>query len=271
MARKVFEITLFWSEKTIFKERIQTALEYAEVLYVAEGNESHSGKIKRPFLIPSLIAELDDNHKRRVVHVPVDFTNHSEKNPFAREKIVRDAALTELLKNPLFNPSSILIIQDFDEFISPAMANAIELELYGWKFWRSSVRLKQRLSIFKLNLQDIHDWSLSLAVTGSLARSVGFSPNEWRHRLAKKRSALTHHYFGWHHSYLGDAEFIRNKLESFAEASLTMVKNVTDQTINDSLANGRDLFGRDIQLNKIDYSKLEPIPALLSRKDLISS
>lgn len=260
---------MFWNEKTIFHERVSNTLEYAKKFYVAEGNESHSGKIKRPFQLPELIAKLPEESRSRVVFVPVDFSTISESNPFQREKIVRDSALTALKKDPDFNQDSILLIQDFDEFISPAMAGKIEKELFSWKFWVNAVRLKQRLTIYKLNLLDENIWGLSLACKGSLASKQDFSPNEWRHHLGKKQAPLTRSFFGWHHSYLGNAEFIRNKINSFAEADIEMVKNVTDEQIEMSLASGKDLYGRNIQLRPIDYEKQNPIPILLKRKDLM--
>ncbi len=260
---------MFWSEKTIFFEKVFNTLEYAKRFYIAEGNESHSGKVKRDFQLPDLIASLPENLRSRVVPILVDFNKISEKNPFTREKLVRDAALMELKKDPEFSKNSLLIIQDFDEFISPSKISQLEDLLFGWKFWIKAVRLRQHLSIYKLNLLDENDWSLSVACEGSLAMQNDFSANEWRHHFAKKKAKLTRDFFGWHHSYLGDAEFIRNKIDSFAEADISMVKNVTDEQIQKALNDGKDLFGRPIQLHPIQYSELDPIPVLQKRNDLM--
>jgi hypothetical protein len=163
-----------------------------------------------------------------------------------------------------------LLVQDFDEFISPSKIPALERELYNWKFWSKAIRPKQRLSIYKLNLLDANEWGLSLACKGSLVKQPDFSANEWRHHLGKKKARLTSGFFGWHHSYLGDANFIRNKIDSFAEADIAMVKNVTDEQIEQALTQGKDLFGRAVQLRPVQYENLDPIPTLLSRKDLLA-
>lgn len=269
MNHPIFEITMFWNEKSIFKERVLNTLEYARAFYIAEGNESHSGKIKRPFLVPDLLLELPEPIRSRVIHVPVDFSGSTETNPFVRERLVRDTALSALKGNPEFTDESILLIQDFDEFIRPQMAPGLEKELFGLRFWRSRIRIRQRLSYFKLNLKDGADWTLSLAVSGKLARTPSFSPNQWRHQFAKKKAPLTKNYYGWHHSYLGDVNFIRNKLDSFAEAGIDLVKNVTDEQILDRMNRGLDLYGRDIHFEKVNYANTDPIPALLHRTDLL--
>lgn len=260
---------MFWSEKTIFFEKVYNTLEYAKRFYIAEGNESHSGKVHRPFLVPELITQLPKNLRSRVVHVPVDFSLIQEKNPFAREKLVRDAALIELKKDPEFIEDSILLIQDFDEFISPKKIADLEKLLFNWKFWVKAVRLRQHLSIYKLNLLDENDWGLSLACAGSLVKQANFSANEWRHHLGKKKAKLSSDFYGWHHSYLGDVNFIRNKIDSFAEANIDMVKNITDDQIEKALSSGKDLFGREILLRPIQYQTMDPIPVLQKRNDLM--
>jgi len=99
----------------------------------------------------------------------------------------------------------------------------------------------------------------------------GFSANQWRHQFAKKKARLTKNFFGWHHSYLGDANFIRNKIDSFAEADIEIVKNISDEQIEKALSGGKDLFGRSIQLHPIEYAKLDPIPILQKRNDLMTN
>ncbi len=269
MQKNIFEISMFWNEKTIFFEKVFNTLEYAQRFYLAEGNESHSGKIKRPFQLPELLGQLPENLRSRVVFVPVDLSAVTEKNPFAREKLVRDAALTALKKDPEFSAESIVLIQDFDEFISPKKISLLEQMLFSWKFWVKAIRLRQHLSIYKLNLMDQNDWGLSLACAGSLVKKNDFSANEWRHHFGKKKAGITREFFGWHHSYLGDTEFIRNKIDSFAEANLEMVKTVTDEQIEKALSTGLDLYGRSIHLQPVEYQNLDPIPILQKRTDLM--
>ncbi len=108
-SRDIFEITMFWGETAIFTERVINTLGYAKRLYIAEGNESHSGEFKRPHQVPALLAGLPKELRERVVFVPVHLENTTEKNPFKRERMVRDAALNELREAPDFDANSILL------------------------------------------------------------------------------------------------------------------------------------------------------------------
>jgi hypothetical protein len=256
-------------KKLFFLKKFFNTLEYAKKIYLAEGNESHSGKIKRAFVLPELIQELPENLRSRVVFVPVDLSLSHETNPFVREKMVRDAALTELKKDPAFTHDSILIIQDFDEFISPAKISKLNELLFSWKFWVKAIRLRQHFSYYKLNLMDQDDWSLAIACTGALALRQDFSPNQWRHHLAKRKTKVSKEYFGWHHSYLGDAKFIRNKIDSFTEHNIDLVKNTSDEQIQLALSNGQDLFGRNTKFKTVAYENTDPIPILQKRTDLM--
>ncbi len=261
---------MFWGENVIFKERVVNTLQYAKRFYIAEGNESHSGKFRRDYQAPALLAGLPQDLQKRVVFIPVDLAASAERNPFERERMVRDAALNELRRAPDFSPDSILIVQDFDEFLIPErVVPILKEELFSWRFWRRSFRFRQHLSCYGLNVMGEGDWTLGFACLGSLALDPAFSANKWRHVSAKKKSPLARRNAGWHHSYLGDVSFIRKKIESFAEAEIEMVKAITDEQIEAALASGTDLFGRDLKFRIVDYDGMDPIPALRGRADLI--
>lgn len=265
----IFEITMFWNELPIFKERIENTLQYAKRFYIAEGNESHSGHLKRDFQLPNLLSQLPKELQNRVEFVPVDLAQSSLSDPFMREKKVRDSAFEVLKSSAEFNSNSVLVVQDFDEFLNPHHTQEILSQIWGWKFWVSGIRLRQHLSYYRLSYMDPADWTLGFACKGSLALKNDFSPNQWRHQLAKRRFGVTPNYVGWHHSYLGDQESIRNKISSFAEAEVDFVKKVTDEMIEKALTEGRDLYGREKVFARIDYAKTNPIPTLLKRSDLL--
>jgi beta-1,4-mannosyl-glycoprotein beta-1,4-N-acetylglucosaminyltransferase len=51
---------------------------------------------------------------------------------------------------------------------------------------------------------------------------------------------------GWHFTYMGGREAVRNKIESFGEQSLNLdwVKNGLENSINNAIERGRDLYNR---------------------------
>ena len=271
---KIFEIALYWNEDVIFEERIRNTLEYADTFYVSEGNESHSGLIKRdyfhfPKLLESLKARAPDLDLTRVVFIPVDLRN-APSSPTVREKLVRDAALEKLRVDGKMKSRDLLLIQDFDEFFLPSSRDTLLSYFSGLQFWRSVLRLKYRMTYYKLNLEEKSTpWDLVLAVRGTLALKKHFSPNFFRHSIRKKKFRRSQEFLGWHHSYLGDSKNVLEKIKSFAEAFIPVVKDVSEEEILARVSRGEDLFGRDFKYQKIDYATSGGIPVLSKRVDLL--
>lgn len=259
---RIFEVTMFWNEDALFRARIVNTLSYAERLYIAEGNESHSGAIKREYRLPQLIRDLPNELRSRVIPVLVPMEKHTGLTPFAREKIVRDAASTQLLQDQKLTRDDFLFVTDFDEFIHPDEARKIQTQFPWYVPFRRGMRLKQRLTFFRLNLLSPDDWTLAICLRGDELSRPDFSANRWRHEWAKKRLPITREFTGWHHSYYGDVAFIKNKIQSFAEANIDMVRQLTDEQIMSALESGSDLYGRGQVFQKIRYEDYQPIPAL---------
>jgi hypothetical protein len=271
--RKILEITLYWNEDVIFEERIRNTLTYADYLYVSEGNESHSGLIIRDeYHFPRLLAELKNKAPEldlsRVIFVPVDLSN-AGTSPYERELLVRDAALIQMKKDKILKPNDILIIQDFDEFLHPEAQQLLFAYFSPLALWRNVVRPKYRMTYYKLNLLEQNsDWDLVLILRGSVALKKSFSANFYRHDIRKKAFPTSKSYMGWHHSYLGNAAKIMEKIKSFSHALDPMVKEISEEEFLNRLTKGEDLFGRNFKYQKIDYSVQGGIPALSERTDL---
>ena len=58
---------------------------------------------------------------------------------------------------------------------------------------------------------------------------------------------------GWHFTYMGGADKVRKKIESWGEQSLNLpyVKDNIEQNLNDFLFSGRDLFFRPAKFTKV--------------------
>jgi hypothetical protein len=273
-ARSICEIALYWNEDVIFEARIRNTLAYANFFYVAEGNESHSGIIKRdefqfPKLLQGLAARAPELDLSRVIFVPVDLSN-AGASPVERERLVRDSALEKLKADQRLRAGDILLVQDFDEFFLPTSTPILLSYFSSWQAWRKVLRLKYRMTYYKLNLEEQSaPWDLVLAIRGSLALTKNFSPNFFRHSIRKRKFRTSREFLGWHHSYLGDSKKILEKIRSFAEAFIPLVKDISEDEILARVSRGEDLFGRDFSYQKIDYAKSGGIPALLAREDLL--
>jgi len=272
--RQILEITLYWNEDVIFEERIRNTLAYADFLYISEGNESHSGLVKRAeYQVPKLLAELQSRAPEldlgRVIFVPVDLSL-APPSPYIREKLVRDAAFHKMKQDNRLKASDILLVQDFDEFLHPNAKTFLFSYFSKLCFWRKVLRPKYRMTYYKLNLLEENSaWDLVLAIRGCMALRKNFSPNFFRHDIRKKAFPTSKSYLGWHHSYLGNATQVLEKIKSFSHALDPMVKEIPEEELLTRLTKGQDLFGRDFRYQKIDYAELKGIPELQKRSDLL--
>jgi beta-1,4-mannosyl-glycoprotein beta-1,4-N-acetylglucosaminyltransferase len=65
---------------------------------------------------------------------------------------------------------------------------------------------------------------------------------------------------GWHLSYFGDANFIKNKIENFSHQELN-TNNFTDLVkINEKINNCVDLYDRNIEIKKINIEDNNYLP-----------
>lgn len=84
-----------------------------------------------------------------------------------------------------------------------------------------------------------------LATVGMLRRVGG-------HRLRVERPARRVPAAGWHYSYAGGVEAIREKLRSFAHAEFSGAEFSDPRAIRAAVAGRRDLLGRDLRMRMVD-------------------
>ena len=60
---------------------------------------------------------------------------------------------------------------------------------------------------------------------------------------------------GWHFSYLMSEKEIQKKIKAWTHSELDTVENNNLETIKDRVRSNKDLFGTDITLTKIEFTK----------------
>jgi len=267
----IVETTMFWNEESYFAERVANALAYADYLVISESDVAFSKKLRRDYLVPGLIAELDDEQQRRVIFDPVDLEPLEEADYWQREAFVRDSGVRRLRREGLLKGREIVLAQDFDEFLHPAFAGALRSSL-GWPRWRKIVRPTYRCTYYGVDWQIVHPkdhlrWSKQVAFHSSLVRKDDFSVDALRVR--KRLGKRSRDYWGWHHSYLGGIETLIEKIRSFSHADDKMVvDNASEEAIAEALRNRGDLFGRGFRFEEYASYEDDGIPALVAREDL---
>lgn len=176
------------------------------------------------------------------------------------------------LLNSQFDDEDILILSDIDEIIDSTYANEIvdAVKKYG------VVTIKIYFTNFFFNLfckewpgPDGYSYRI-FAIKGSLLRQKYKSDSDWLRKLGENGKlvdtvrCLGAGYMGFHHSWLGNADFIKNKLMSYAHTNDCHRHNIFDDSGNvdmtrlkEAISKGYSLFD-NVQLIVDNEIKLLP-------------
>jgi hypothetical protein len=102
---------------------------------------------------------------------------------------------------------------------------------------------------YNLNSKVSQPWHLAKIVSLGIYRDFGLAFQYYRH-IRCPGPVLQHG--GWHLSYFGDANYIKNKIENFSHQELNMREFTDTNKIEERVTNFGDLFERnDNEISKI--------------------
>jgi hypothetical protein len=207
MSKRVFDCFTFFNELDLLELRLNELYEQVDFFVLAEAPVTFQGQPK-----PLVYAENKPRFaafRDKIIHLVVNDMPVSP-NPWDREHHQRNALRRAL---PIAAPDDIIIISDADEIVS---RDAIDILRVTTGFTQINMPMYQ----YYMNLREQHGWNKVFAFTyGLLAEIPDFnwvrtSQNEAFERFAGRNRKLFN--AGWHFTYLGGAERIRQKLQAFS-------------------------------------------------------
>ncbi len=239
---KIFDCFTFFNELDLLEFRLKLLDEQVDFFVIAESNLTHSGMPK---------TYLFDEHKDRfakwlpkIVYLKISQSTNGltfdpdqkKYNPLngswsletGQRSGLREAA--QLMAN-----DDIVIVGDLDEIPDPVMLKKIKPQqlplsvsmLFHNYYMNYQYKKKERW------------WNGSVLCTGSQFKENDpqiFRDNRNRYKRIKKG--------GWHFSYLGGYEKIKQKLLSFAHTEYSSADFTEDQYIITALEKGKDVLKR---------------------------
>ena len=133
-------------------------------------------------------------------------------------------------------PDDIITVTDVDEIPDPALLlniknktvqvtlNVLEMDFY----------------YYNLNSKITQPWHLAKIVSFGAYKGVGKEFRHYRHLRCTKLSRG-----GWHLSYFGDTNYIKNKIENFSHQELNKSEFTDIQKIEERVSKCGDLFDRE--------------------------
>jgi beta-1,4-mannosyl-glycoprotein beta-1,4-N-acetylglucosaminyltransferase len=288
--RNIYDCFIFFNELDILELRLNILDPVVDYFVLCESSYTHSGKSKpfyfeehkheerfAPFLHKIIHLKITDSPLQFCVRPPIDSAgsfpyyvdttcnNYAERiaydmnslfyiYKFISETILfnketelsygRDFFQKECIRRGLFGckDEDIIISSDLDEIPNPEILKNIESFFVSTKLYS----FRQNSYYYYLNMLQSDDWYGSRMGTYGMLKH--YSYNELRKKVNEPIQNG-----GWHFSFQGGAERVKNKINSYSHQELNTdeIKN----GIEDKIARGVDPFGRsDLRQVQIDNS-----------------
>jgi hypothetical protein len=258
---KIVDSTMFYNEFDILELRLRIMYDHVDRFVITESDYTHSGKYKGFRL---------EEHKERylpwwdkICYIKGNMPQHLT-NAWDREHWQRDL-MSQGWEDVSGN--DVILVSDLDEIIRPDTLQFIRSTDYGY------YGLYMPAFYFKFNYLDTkQDWHYK--VWGRAYRGFKTSPQHMR-LIGVGETPGKHiklHHAGWHFGWLGDNNFVKTKLQSFAHTEWDTPEILNNINIDRHITEGRDhvrpenvtwvpvslddYFPKEIVDNKEKYSSL---------------
>ena len=241
---KIYDCFTFYNEFELLELRLKELYHHVDHFVIVEANRTFQNA-EKPFYFTEQMEDLqwkkysDKIILVQVPNMPVD------ADAWGRERWQRDAILHGLAGA---DPDDIIMIGDADEI--PRIETIKHLRTSDRSIWGFRMPLFNFRYNYMLINQDCYSvWS------GAVRRRVLVSPEEFR-RMRHVLGGLEFGYSdptieivehaGWHFTYLGNEEFAKSKIQSFAHAETNKPEIINQLNIEASIAQGTGIIQTDV-------------------------
>lgn len=230
---KIIDAFIFYNELDMLNLRLHENINLVDYFILVESSKSFTNNSKE-----FIFENNKDKFKHflnKIIHIKV-FDMPDGTNNWAREFHQRNCITRGLDLVPNLNDDDIILLSDVDEIIKSE--TIIKL-----KENKISKMCNLNMDIYYYNLQnkakDVNCWPLVKAGPYNLIKEYKNISD------IRKKSFDNYDNCGWHLSYFGGVEKIKNKIENFSHQEYNK-KNILDtDSINNSILNNKDLLKRE--------------------------
>lgn len=253
---KIIDCFIFYNELDLLTYRLNILNDIVDYFVIVESKHTFIGKEKQLYFNEN--KHLFDSFKDKIIHIIVeDFPykypniNFSNREQWQNEYCQRNAISRGLHYINNLNDNDLIIIADLDEFPDPCTlrnikkgditvdVNTFEMDFY---YYNLNTRFDAKwLSCKIISYKKYKEFN----ITCSDIRNMGYS-------VIKNG--------GWHLSYFGDSNFIKNKINNFSHQEFNN-DNFTDLSkIEERVKKCSDLYDREYHPQKIQIADNTYLP-----------
>jgi beta-1,4-mannosyl-glycoprotein beta-1,4-N-acetylglucosaminyltransferase len=219
--------------------RLNLLYDYVDYFVLVEATHTHAGKEKE--LIFEKNKNRFENFLDKIIHIVVDDfpckwpnINYDNGEQWKNEKYQRNCISRGFSQLDLVD-DDIIIIADVDEIPDPE----ILMKVKSGKCEIDVRILEMDFYYYNLNSKLQRTWPLAKIISYQKFKELGKTCDDLRfHDCDPIQRA------GWHLSYFGDGQFIKNKIEQFAHQEYNNPHFTTIQNIENRIKNNSDVYDR---------------------------
>lgn len=236
---KIYDCFTFYNELDLLELRFEELYDHVDHFVLVEANRTFQNN-EKPFYFEQNLNRFAQ-YMDKVIHIRVN-DMPTETDAWGREAHQRNSIARGIIDA---NDNDIVIVSDLDEIIRPETVDAMRADSEN-SIWG----LRMPLFYFKFNYM--------LTTTDSIYTTWGMACRKQlltnaedlrRNRFSLNGFALNHstngihmmEHAGWQFSYLGDTEFAKSKIQSFAHIETNRPEVLDSLDIEQSVANGNGL------------------------------
>jgi hypothetical protein len=251
---RLFDCFLINTELDMLEFRLKTLDAVVDLFVLAESNSTFSGN-KKPL-------HFKDNMQRfrpylhKISHIVIE-DSPLGGTPWDREEYQRNALIRAFENmDPTLKDRDLIILADVDEVPDPRTLSILKQHGY----LRAVHAFRMDFYYYSLRFKHVSSWSKAKIVSGKTFQ--GDSSLTFFSRVRADNSVDLPFRGGWHMSYFGGIDFIRNKLQSFSHQEYNNIQYTNVDKISDSIKNGKDLFDRkEEQITIVELRDNDYLPA----------
>jgi len=262
---KIVDSFIFYNELDLLEYRLSILNEYVDYFILVESSYTFTGKQKKLYYQEN--KDRFDKYNHKIIYINVTNPpyiypniNYKANNQWQNEYYQRcqiALGISKILSD--LNNEDIIITSDVDEIPNPNILHEIKNNTLVYDMSNLN-RLQMDMYYYNLKFRvgDGANWHGIKLLNVKTYKEIKLTFQQMRvwehtHNVAIIKNG------GWHLSYFGDKEFIKNKIMAFSHQEYNNINYLNDDYLENVLKNGINLVGGlDLQFIHINENNNLP-------------
>ena len=251
---KIVDCFIFYNELDLLKYRLYALTGIVDHFVIIEANQTFMGRDKELYStkLSSILQDLGEKITHAIIDLPFreGVLSTANGNQWENERFQRN--YIEVVINKLeLKREDIIIISDIDEIPDPDTLYRVKTQ----EIPITIQSLEQDFYYYNLESKFINKWYSSKIISYGLFKNLGRTCDEIRNYACD-----TIELGGWHLSYFGNKEFIRNKIRNYSHNEHNIETRTNLENIQRCIDSTECIIGKEHSMIKVPISENQYLP-----------